>query len=79
MFGLLRRCDVTAVEWEAGDDPLRMLQEVSERLGMRELRLYAVASCRRLWPLLDERCRQAVEAAEAWADREVSWQVVTEK
>jgi hypothetical protein len=56
-----------------------MLREVSDQLGMRELRLYAAASCRRLWPLLDECCRQAVEAAEAWADREVPWQVVTQK
>jgi hypothetical protein len=56
-----------------------MLNWVSARLGMRELRLYAVASCRRVWALLGERCRQAVEAAEAWADREVSWELVAKQ
>src|SRR5262245_30398244 len=75
----MRCAAMTGVEWAQCDEPFQMLGWVGDRLDMRLLRLYAVASCRRLWPDLDERCRQAVEAAEAWADRAIDWRVVSEK
>jgi hypothetical protein len=68
---------MTKAEWLACADPVQMANWARQRLGMRQLRLYAVASCRRAWDLLpDDRCRAAVEAAEAWADRRLDWATV---
>jgi hypothetical protein len=65
---------MTEGQWEASDDPFQLLSWVSPSLSMRKARLYAVAACRRVWELLkDPRSREAVEAAEAWADRAVTW------
>jgi hypothetical protein len=63
---------MTESEWLACAEPVAMGNWARKRLSVRQLRLYAVASCRRAWHLLpDERCRAAVLAAEAWADRRV--------
>lgn len=49
--------------------PEAILKRLTERASPRKLRLYAVACCRRIWPLiLDERCRHAVEVAQRLAD-----------
>jgi hypothetical protein len=59
---------MTEAEWRASDDPKDMLTQVG--IGpQRKLRLFACACCRRIWHLItDERCRNAVEVAERYAD-----------
>jgi hypothetical protein len=52
-------------KWRDSTDPMEMLRLLVGRDGERKLRLFAVACCRRIWPLFtDERCRVAVEVAE---------------
>jgi hypothetical protein len=61
---------MTEAEWLAATDPTRMLDAVlcSSKASDRKLRLFVVACCRRVWHLLDERCRHPVEVAERFAD-----------
>jgi hypothetical protein len=67
---------MTESDWLSATDPDRMLVylQLHRRItrspgGFRRLRLLAVATCRRVWPLLeDPRIRAAVEAAERYAD-----------
>jgi hypothetical protein len=57
-------------EWEAANEPEKMLEALRERgASERRLRLFTVALCRRIWPLItDERNRNAVEVAERYTD-----------
>jgi hypothetical protein len=56
-------------EWLECRSPERMLEFLQGRANNRTLRLFAVACCRRVWPVVtDLQCRAAVEAAERFVD-----------
>ena len=60
---------MTEPEWLGCTNPEPMLELLRGRVSDRELRFFAAACCRRIWPLLtDKRSRRAVEAVEAFAD-----------
>src|SRR5262249_1707751 len=67
----VRVSPMTESEWLLTTEPERMLDwwGGSGQASDRKLRLFAVACCRGIWHLLtDDRCRQAVEVAEQYAD-----------
>ncbi len=59
----------TQTRHRAVNDPQRLLEGLYGRADDRQYRLFAVACCRRIWPLLTlPRSRRAVEAAERHAE-----------
>jgi hypothetical protein len=62
---------MTEAEWTSCREPEKMLTFLREsgRVSERKLRLFGVAVCRRIWPLLtDPRSRKALDLAEQWAE-----------
>jgi glycine/D-amino acid oxidase-like deaminating enzyme len=58
--------------WLACEDPIAMLNSEGEGSD-RQLRLFACACCRLIWDQIkDPACRQAVEAAELFADGRIT-------
>jgi hypothetical protein len=64
---------MTEAEWLNGTDPAAMLEYLRGKASDRKMRLFACACVRPVWHLLeDERNRKAVEAAEGYADRQIT-------
>jgi hypothetical protein len=63
---------VIEAEWLACDEPELMLDCLWGKASDRKLRLFSVACCRHVWPSMrDERFRNAVLAAELFADSKI--------
>jgi hypothetical protein len=61
---------MTESEWVTCTDPARILDFLKGKVSERKMRLFACACCRRVWQLLDERKRTAVEMVERAANEE---------
>ncbi|MDG3007072.1 NADAR family protein [Paludisphaera mucosa] len=66
-----RRPPTSDAEWLAHERSYELLEFLGPQVGERELRAVAAACCRRIWPHLEERSRQGVEAVEDWLDGRV--------
>ena len=71
---------MTEAEWLEATDPEIMLPLLLQfEPSERKLRLFCCACCRRIWHLFsDERCRNAVEIAERFADGHASVEELNE-
>jgi hypothetical protein len=68
---------VTEAEWNSETDSNRLLLYLHGKATDRTYRLFACACCRRVWHLLtDARSQEAVEAAERFADGQVTPEAV---
>jgi len=66
---------MTEAEWLACNDPREMLDFLRGQASDRKLRLFAVACCRTVWPLLvEEEVRRAIELSEKFADSQATQQ-----
>jgi hypothetical protein len=64
---------MTEAKWLGCNEPVPMLEYLRGRVSERKVRLFACGCCRRVWDrLADERSREAVRAAEAFADGAVT-------
>jgi hypothetical protein len=60
---------MTEAEWTASDNLARLWEFLHPRISERKKRLFIVAICRRVWPLLeDERSIRAIDVGERYAD-----------
>jgi hypothetical protein len=62
---------MTDAQWLACAEPAKMLDFLRRNVSDRQLRLFACACCRRIWELLPEKARQALEVVEQFADGQV--------
>jgi hypothetical protein len=59
---------MTEEQWLACTDPTPMLEFLKGRASERKVRLFMVASCRRVWDWMSNEGRVAVQACEAYAE-----------
>jgi hypothetical protein len=64
---------MTEAEWIVSTDPLLMLGQLGERFSDRKVRLFTCAWASLLWGNLADEGREAVLAAERYADGLTSW------
>jgi hypothetical protein len=60
--------EMTEYEWRTASEPQAMLEFLRGMASDRKLRLFAVACSRRVWNLIDDLGREAVDVAEKFAD-----------
>jgi hypothetical protein len=63
---------VTEADWRSYDDPHPMLHALAADRYQRELRLFGVACGRRVWPLLSDACRAALDASQGFAEGKIA-------
>jgi hypothetical protein len=70
---MLELMPMTESDWNTCTDPQPMLEFLRGKASDRKLRLFAVAYCHHIWPLIIEgKTRHAIEVAEQFADGLVS-------
>jgi hypothetical protein len=62
---------LTEGDWKACHDPEPMVRALPAECVQRELRLFAASCVRRVWHLLSDGCRAAVEASEKFAEGQI--------
>lgn len=58
---------MTQPQWQSQTDPEPMLRILPADRYQHELRLFCVACVRRVWHLLPDPCRRAIDVAEQFA------------